>query len=137
MAVNILVVEDEPLGRALICEVLRREGYEVSEAGDGAEALELLRGQRYDLVISDFIMPRLDGLKLLAQLHSIYPTMPVILISAYMSADSGQKIMQEMAEFIPKPFELETLRSTVQRLLLPVLSIWLDYGWFSCLACPS
>ena len=118
MAANILVVEDETFGRALISYVLRKEGYQVAEAADGVEALELIRRRRFDLVISDFVMPKLDGLKLLAQLHSIYPRMPVILISAYMSADSGQKILQETAEFIPKPFELETLCSTVQRLVL-------------------
>src|SRR5918999_1195801 len=112
MAANILVVEDEPLGRNLICEVLRNEGYQVSEAADGAEALGLAQAQRFDLVVSDFVMPKLDGFKLLAQLHSRYPRMPVILISAYMAADSGQAILQETAKFIPKPFELETLRST-------------------------
>ena len=117
MAGKILVVEDEALRRALICYVLRNEGYQVAEAADGVEALELIRGQRFDLVISDFVMPKLNGLKLLAQLHSIYPSLPVIVISAYMSADSGQKILQEAAEFIPKPFELETLCSTVQRLV--------------------
>jgi two-component system response regulator FlrC len=125
------------LGRNLICEVLRNEGYQVSEAADGAEALGLAQAQRFDLVVSDFVMPKLDGFKLLAQLHSRYPRMPVILISAYMAADSGQAILQETAKFIPKPFELETLRSTVQRLVLPVLSVWLNYGWFSFLACSS
>lgn len=137
MAANVLVVEDEPLGRALICHVLRREGYQVTEAADGAEALELTRVQRFNLVISDLIMAKLDGFKLLDRLHSIYPRMPVIVISAYMSADSGQKILQETAEFIPKPFELETLRSTVQRLALPVVSIWLNYGWVFYPACTS
>lgn len=115
---DVLVVEDDPLGRNLICEVLRREGHRPFEASDGAEALELLQTQPFNLVISDFVMPKLDGLKLLDRLHSVSPRLPVILISGYMSEDSGKKILQKTAEFLPKPFDLEVLRSTVQRLLM-------------------
>ena len=56
MAANILIVEDDPLNRYLICKVLRYEGYQIVEASDGAEALELLCAQRFDLVITDFVM---------------------------------------------------------------------------------
>jgi DNA-binding NtrC family response regulator len=118
MAASILVVEDDPLGRNLICEVLRSDGHQPFEASDGAEALELLQTQPFNLVISDFVMPKLDGLKLLGHLHSVSPRMPVILISGYMSEDSGKKILQQTAEFLPKPFDLDVLRSTVQRLLM-------------------
>ena len=60
---NVLVVEDDRLNRNLICKVLRNEGHQVFEASEGAEALELLYAQRFDLVITDFVMPRLNGLK--------------------------------------------------------------------------
>jgi CheY-like chemotaxis protein len=123
MAANVLVAEDDPLGRNLICEVLRNDGHRPIEASDGLEALQLVRTQRFNLVIADFVMPKLDGLKLVAQLHSISPRMPVIFISGYMSADSGQKILQDTAEFLPKPFDLVVLRSTVQRLLMSVLAV--------------
>lgn len=118
MAASILVVEDDPLGRNLICEVLRGEGHQPFEASDGAEALQLLQMHPFNLVISDFVMPKLDGLKLLGHLHSVSPRMPVILISGYMAEDSGKKILQQTAEFLPKPFALDVLRSTVQRLLM-------------------
>jgi CheY-like chemotaxis protein len=55
-------VEDDRLNRKLICKVLRNEGHQVFEASDGAEVLELLYAQRFDLVITDFVMPRLSGL---------------------------------------------------------------------------
>ena len=119
MAANVLVVEDDRLNRNLICKVLRNEGHQVVEAHDGAEALELLYLQRFDLVITDFVMPRLNGLKLAEQLHPLQPRLPIIFVTGYLSATSGKAILDNVAEVIPKPFELDVLRSTVQRLLEP------------------
>jgi two-component system chemotaxis response regulator CheY len=115
MAASILVVEDDPLARNLICWFLRKEEYEVAEAGDGAEALELLKARRFDLVISDFVMPKLDGLKLVEHLHAVSPRTPVIFTTGYLSRDSGQKILQGMAAFIQKPIDFELLRDSVKR----------------------
>ena len=117
MAANVLVVEDDHLNRNLICKVLRKEGHQVVEAHDRAEALELLYAQRFDLVITDFVMPRLNGLKFVQQLHPLQPRLPIIFITGYLSAISGKAILDNVAEVIPKPFELDVLRSTVQRLL--------------------
>jgi CheY-like chemotaxis protein len=117
MAANILVVEDDPLNRYLISKVLRYEGYQIVEASDGAEALELLCAQCFDLVITDFVMPRLNGRKFIEQLHFLHPRIPIIFITAYRSVISGKAILDDVAEVLPKPFELNVLRSTVQRLL--------------------
>src|SRR6266403_5610182 len=117
MATNVLVVEDDRLNRNLICKVLRDEGHQVVEACDGAEALEILQMFRFDLVITDFVMPRLNGLKFVEQLHPLQPRLPIIFITGYLSASSGKAILDNVAEVIPKPFELDVLRSTVQRLL--------------------
>jgi CheY-like chemotaxis protein len=117
MAANVLVVEDDRLNRNLICKVLRQEGHRVVEACDGAEGLELLYAQHFDLVITDFVMPRLNGIKFVEQLHPLQPRLPIIFITGYLSAISGRAILDEVAEVIPKPFELDVLRSTVQRLL--------------------
>jgi len=95
MATHVLVVEDDRLNRNLICKVLRNEG----------------------LVITDFVMPRLNGLKFVEQLHSLQPRLPIILITGYLSAISGKAILDNVAEIIPKPFELDVLRSTVHRML--------------------
>ena len=76
MAANVLVVEDDRLNRNLICKVLRNEGHQVVEACDGAEALDLLYAQHFDLVITDFVMPRLNGLKFVEQLHPLQPRLP-------------------------------------------------------------
>jgi two-component system response regulator (stage 0 sporulation protein F) len=115
---KILVVEDDPRGRYLVCEVLRREGYEVAEAADGTEALEILLTERVHLVITDFVMPKLNGFEFLQQLHSINPQIPVIFVTGYLSVVS-ETLLQDVAEIIRKPFEFEALRSAVKRALTP------------------
>src|SRR6266446_1524641 len=117
MAQNIMVVEDDRLNRALLSKVLRQEGYQVLEACDGDLALKILQAFPCDLVITDFLMPRLNGLKLVEQFHPLQPRLPIIFITGYLSAISGKAILDNVAEVIPKPFELDVLRSTVQRLL--------------------
>ena len=118
---KILVVEDENLARKNICEFLRQEGYGVDEAADGGQAVELLtvellNDRSFDLVISDFAMPRLDGLELVNRVHSASPHTPIIFMSAYLSMDSAKALLGEAAEFIQKPFQFDVLLSAVQRL---------------------
>jgi DNA-binding NtrC family response regulator len=117
MAVNILVVDDDSLNRGLICKVLRQEGHRVVEACDGAQALELFSARRFDLVITDFVLPKVNGLKVVEHVHSLRPQMPVIFTTGNLSAVAGKVILDDATEFLPKPFEIDTLRSTVQRLL--------------------
>jgi DNA-binding NtrC family response regulator len=117
MTATILVVDDDHSTRKLVSTVLRQEGHQVVEACDGIVALEILQALRCDLVITDFVMPKLNGLGLVEQLHSIQPQMPIIFITGYLSVISDRTIVDEAAEFLPKPFELDVLRSTVERLL--------------------
>jgi DNA-binding NtrC family response regulator len=114
---TVVVVEDDRLNREFISKVLRREGYQVLEACDGTIALEMLRAFRCDLVITDFLMPKLNGIKLVEQVHTLQPRMPIILITGYLSAMAGATILNEVAEVLAKPFDLNVLRSTVRRLL--------------------
>ena len=117
MAANILVVEDDLLNRDLICKVLRKEGHRVVEACDGAIALEILQVLAFDLVITDFMMPKLNGIKFVEHLHSLQPQIPIIFITGFLSVISGKTILDDVAEVLAKPFELDVLRSTVHRLL--------------------
>jgi CheY-like chemotaxis protein len=114
---KILLVEDESITRASMADLLRSEGYEVAEAGDGAQGVELFETRHFDLVITDFVMPRLDGFKLIGRVHSVSPSTPVILISAYLSKDFGKTILQETAEFVRKPIEPAVLVAKVKDLL--------------------
>jgi CheY-like chemotaxis protein len=117
MAANILVVEDDRLNRELFSKVLRQEGYQVIEACDGDIALKILQALPCDLVITDFLMPRVNGIEFVEQLRSLQPQMPIIFITGYLSAISDKKIVDEVAEILAKPFELNVLRSSVHRLL--------------------
>jgi CheY-like chemotaxis protein len=116
---TILVVEDDPRGRYLVCEVLRREGYQVAEATNGAEALDIVRTQRMNLVITDLVMPKVNGFKFVEQLHTIDPRMPIIFITGYLAAVTGKTLLQDIAEVLPRPFEFDALRSAVKRALTP------------------
>jgi DNA-binding NtrC family response regulator len=97
--------------------MLLREGHQVLEAADGAKALEILQATPCDLVITDFLMPNVSGIKFVEQLHSLQPQMPIILITGYLAAVSGTRIVDKVAEVLAKPFDLNMLRSTVRRLL--------------------
>jgi DNA-binding NtrC family response regulator len=117
MAEKILVVEDQPLIRRCICEALkRRGGYEVDEAGDGAEALELIKARRFDLVISDLMIPKLDGLKLVNEVRSVSPQTGVLVMTGYLSKKSAKQSLAGI-EFVTKPFGFDDLLATVQRVL--------------------
>ena len=116
MADKILIVEDDAITRRNLCILLSEEGYEVDQAGDGVQALEIVARRRFDLVLSDVIMPRMDGLKLLQRLKSIAPQIPVMIMTSYLSS-SVAKVPPGAAEFIRKPFIVDDLLFKVQRVL--------------------
>lgn len=99
MAANILVVEDDSLNGNLICEVLRQEGHGMVEACHGAQALELFCARRFDLVITDFMLPKVNGLKLFEHVHSLRPRIPIIVTTGNMSASAGKAILDDVTEF--------------------------------------
>jgi CheY-like chemotaxis protein len=117
VAATVLVVEDDRSNRDLISKVLCQDGHQVLEACDGAIALEMLRAFRCDLVITDFVLPKLNGINVVEQLHTLQPGIPIILITGYLSAVSGTPIVDKVADVLAKPFDLKVLRSTVRQLL--------------------
>ena len=114
MAGRILIVEDDAITRRNLSVLLTDEGYAVDQAGDGVQALEILAGRRFDLVLSDIVMPRMDGLKMLQQLQFMAPQIPVVIMTSYVS-DSLASVPAGAAEFIRKPFVLDDLLFKVQR----------------------
>lgn len=81
MLKKILVIEDDPLIRQSVRLFLCAEGYEVNEARDGDEALDMLDKFRFDLVLSDVHSPRLEGIDVLSHLRSISPDVPIIIMT--------------------------------------------------------
>lgn len=119
MVARILVVEDDSITRQSICEVLRNDGYQVVEATDGSQAVELLKKQSFDLLVTDFVLPKLHGFYLVDVIHTHWPKIPMIVISAYLSASAAKVLLAGSAEFIAKPVDFKILLSTVRRLLGP------------------
>jgi CheY-like chemotaxis protein len=109
---TILVVDDEPVIRELLVQVLRDEGYATVTAGDGVAALESLESGDIDLVLTDTMMPRLDGVALIRTMRKrpVLNTMPVVLLSA-----AGRPALDGMGDcvFLPKPFDLTSLLAAV------------------------
>ena len=108
----ILFVEDDSLSRRAFAQILRAEGYQVAEAENGAEALEILttgaevlNNEAFDLVIADLVLPGLHGVNLVHQIRARWPKMPIIVISGYLSDGPGKVILEGFAEFIQKPID--------------------------------
>ncbi len=115
---HLLVVEDDPEMRDLLRKVLEKEGYRVSVASDGAEALSLLGQAAFDLIVTDMLMPVKNGLDLLHDVHRSRPSLPVIMVTAFGDWASYSRAVEEgAAAFINKPLRMSELVSTVQTTL--------------------
>jgi CheY-like chemotaxis protein len=98
MAAHVLLVDDDPLFREIAGEYLTSVGIRVTAAEDGAKALEALSAWRFDLIITDMVMPNLDGLELLGALKEVAPETPVIAVSAgYSGSDPGLVLRAALA----------------------------------------
>ena len=107
---SILVVDDELLIRDLLYDFFNNQGWQIVVAENGKKALELLKGQSFDLVLSDIKMPELDGLSLTARLHETHPDLPVILMTGFPSVESAVEALRAKAEdYIIKPFNINQL----------------------------
>jgi two-component system, cell cycle sensor histidine kinase and response regulator CckA len=113
----VLVVDDESTVRRFARRVLVEHGFDVHEAADGAEALDLVRAMydRLDLVVSDIVMPKLNGVELLKQLAIAQPNLPVILMSGYAGPELAERGIQAPCSILAKPFSAETLVAEVRR----------------------
>jgi two-component system, cell cycle sensor histidine kinase and response regulator CckA len=118
-AAHVLVVDDAIAVRRFAARVLQREGYRVFEAGDGAEALEMLQNGAavVEVVVSDVVMPRLNGVELMRELSSSRPDLPVVLMSGYATGALTDLGIAVPCGIIPKPFTAERLVTEVQRCL--------------------
>jgi two-component system cell cycle sensor histidine kinase/response regulator CckA len=117
---TILLVEDEDPVRAVNARALSARGYTVLEAASGVEALAIIqeRGAPVDLVVSDVVMPEMDGPTLLGELRQLYPDLKVIFVSGY-AEDAFKKNLPDGEEFnfLPKPFSLRQLVETVKQVI--------------------
>ncbi|WP_457755888.1 response regulator [Thermodesulfatator indicus] len=112
--VKILIAEDEKFFRILLFEELQDQKRQVKVVSNGAEALDLLKRENFDLLITDLKMPGLEGIELLKEAKKINPRILVIVITGYASLDSAIEALKEGAyDYIRKPFSLEELKVSV------------------------
>ncbi|HTJ98173.1 MAG TPA: response regulator [Bordetella sp.] len=109
---NILVIDDDAAVRHLIVECLQLLGYEVRQAADGEEGLALLREQAPDLLMVDFIMPKLNGAEVIERARAVLPDLPIILATGYADAQVGGNVL-EHERVLQKPFNLDQLANMV------------------------
>ncbi len=115
---SILIVDDELSMRELLDHVFRRAGYRTFVAGNGAQALEALRGTVFDIVLSDVRMPRLSGTELLHECRQISPDTVVILMTAHGTVEQAREAFKLGADdFIQKPFDIDELKLIVKNAL--------------------
>ncbi|PWC37976.1 histidine kinase [Azospirillum sp. TSO35-2] len=116
---TILLVEDEDAVRVFSARALRNKGYQVLEAKNGEAALQQIEtdGARIDLLITDVVMPQMDGPTLARHVRRLRPEMRVIFISGYAEDRLGEIDGVEVAHFLPKPFSLKQLASKVKEVI--------------------
>ena len=114
---RVLLVEDEDVVRNFAARALSRQGYEVLEAGTGLEALDVMEreGGRIDIIVSDVIMPEMDGPSMLKEMRKTKPDIKIIFVSGYPD-DAFKKSLDdnEVYAFLPKPFTLPQLAAKVK-----------------------
>jgi two-component system OmpR family response regulator len=118
MSAHLLIVEDDAEMRDLLRKVLEKEGYRVSVAADGHEALALPLQTAFDLVVTDLLMPDDDGLELLQAIRKSRPTLPVIIITAFGDWGSYSRALElGAAAFISKPLKMAELVGAIHTAL--------------------
>jgi DNA-binding response OmpR family regulator len=114
MTHRILLVDDEKALRSLLGRALRLEDYEVIEAADGFEAWALARDTRFDLIVTDNRMPRLNGPAFIIRVQERYPTLPILRISG---SQGGSEDTVSGVTTLHKPFEIDALLEVVRSVL--------------------
>lgn len=115
---KLLVVDDDALIRRSLAELLRGEGYQVFEAGTGAEALKVFGHTAPDLVVTDFNMPEVDGLQLLRELRARKSDLPVILVTGYGTVEQAVEAMKAGAyDYVSKPILDDEMKLAIRRAL--------------------
>src|SRR4030067_934237 len=115
---HILVVDDEPSMRTTLSILLKREGYRVSQASGGVEAIKMLAPGEYDMLLTDLKMEGMDGIELLRHIKAVDPQAEVLIFTAYGTIASAVEAMKLGAyDYIGKPFDEEELLLKVARAL--------------------
>ncbi|MBA4313334.1 MAG: two-component system response regulator [Chlorobiaceae bacterium] len=114
---KILIVDDNREFREALARILSATGYDVDMAGDGEEALALIKTKKMHLAIVDIDMPRMDGIQFTIKVKELIPSFPVIIVTGYTQFYKAEEILATGAEaFLKKPVELPMLLDLIKKL---------------------
>lgn len=115
---NVLVIDDEEIVRISCVRALAPQGFEVDVAEDGLQGLSLLKGKRYDVVLTDLKMPNMDGMEVLENIRELRPEARVIVITGYSTVETAVKAIKMGAfNYVEKPFTPDGLLEAVREAL--------------------
>jgi CheY-like chemotaxis protein len=113
---RVLLVDDDPMVREVLAEALEFEGYHVTAAVDGHEALGLFAQGRYDVVVTDLSMPELSGWAVIERLREADREVPVIVISGVATGEDIERAEQIRVALLHKPTSIHHLRAAIESL---------------------
>src|SRR5258706_7818029 len=127
MSASILVLDHEPAIQDILTGALSAEGYRVATAGNGEEALARVGEEEFDIIVTDIVMPGIDGLEVLERSRVLNPRAAVIVMTAYAALETAIAALRRGAsDYLEKPFSVDLLKERVQRLLQYRETIWKD-----------
>ncbi len=116
---KILIAEDEDTLRRFVARALVMDGHDIVEAADGAEALEHIEADVFDLLLSDIRMPVMDGIALATATADLTPAMPILLMTGYAEQrERAEPLMRIVVDVVEKPFSLPQIRQAVADALM-------------------
>lgn len=116
---RILIAEDEDTLRRFVARALAMDGHDIVEAADGAEALEQIEAEPFDLLLSDIRMPVMDGIALATATAGLTPAMPILLMTGYAEQrERAEPLMRIVVDVVEKPFTLPQIRQAVADALM-------------------
>ena len=114
--IQVLVVEDDPDGRRSVVEAIEEGGFKVTAAASGHTGVALFGAGHFSVVITDLVMPDIDGIEVMRQIHALDAGTPVMLMTAYGSVSSSVKALKAGAyDYITKPLDLDELQAKITR----------------------
>jgi DNA-binding NtrC family response regulator len=120
--VKILIVDDERVALKNLEHVMKKEGYDVTATESGQNALRLLEEQRFDVVLTDLRMEKVDGMQILKKSQDLYPDGEIIMITGYATLESAVEAMKKGAfHYVAKPFKLDVVRNVVREAVEKVM----------------
>jgi len=134
---QILVVDDEEIARTNLEYILRKEGHQVTTAANGLEALEKVKAQEFDVVLTDLKMEKMDGIQLLESVKQIAPHTEIVMVTGYATVSSAVDALKKgAAHYLSKPIKLDELRATVREIIDKKRHMQMNRGPVLCFAGP-